>query len=196
MTKEDIEKEIGALPLKLQVIAIAEAIGPDSNSFRLLWQIVKEDKGQLSWRAAWVVENIFSYYPWQLDGYLSEMMELLDTTRNQSIRRHLLKIFSMMETLPEEYLGRLVNICFNALQQATNPPAVKAHSMNLLFSISLREPDMREEVLMVLRDLLFTDRGAGVQARARDIILKIERLKQKEFRPEPKSCRMGRKNCS
>jgi hypothetical protein len=59
--------------------------------------------------------------------------------------------------------------------------------MNLLFSISLREPDMREEVLLVLRDLLFTDNSAGVQARAHDIIRKIERIKQKEFRPDTKS---------
>jgi hypothetical protein len=179
MRIEDIENEIMAIPLKKQVIAIAEAIGDNAGYFSLLWQLIRADKGLVSWRAAWVAENVFHARPHMLTPYLEEMIEMLSYTTNSSIKRHFYKILSICE-ISDEQTGPVAQLCFQTFPNPKNPPAVRAHCMQILYNIALKEPDLRQEILLLLDDCQY-DLSAGIKSRALMLGKKLKKQGLKNY---------------
>lgn len=179
MRVEDIENEIKAIPLKKQVVAIAEAVGDKPEYFELLWQIISKDKGLISWRAAWVAENIFHLYPEMIEPYYEKMIDLLHITKDNSLKRHLFKILSL-SPIREESMGVLVNLSFDCVADTRLPPAPRAHCMQILFEAAMLQNDMMQEVILVFDDLRF-DESSGIKARAQMLAARLKRISAKSI---------------
>ena len=80
---------------------------------------------------------------------IPEILDLLETSQNQSILRNWLRILNML-TVSEEFDGRIVDITFNFIQNPQNKVALQAFSMPLLSKVVQRHIDLLPEVLNLI----------------------------------------------
>jgi len=74
--------------------------------------------------------------------------------------------------IPEELLVQVVDRCFELLSPA-EPIAVRVNAMQVLFNISQREPDFKQELTAVLEGLLEEGGSAGFINRTEKLLRKL-----------------------
>ena len=73
-----------------------------------------------------------------------------------------------------EKLGLLLDFCINTLTDMTIPVGVKTHAMSIIDRIAESEPEIRDEVLLVVEEI-FPYLSAGGKNRAGKIIKKYKK---------------------
>ena len=70
--------------------------------------------------------------------------------------------------VPENLIGEVVDICFGLMESNNTPIAVKVFSMTVLANISIKEPDLKNELALIIEDQMpygsvgFRNRGAKI----------------------------------
>lgn len=144
---------------------VAAYIGRDPLRFRELWNQIFPEKYPASPRAAWVAEFCCIRYPDLLKPYLKELLSNLAEIRNDGIKRHMVKILTY-QSIPEEYLGNLIDLCFTWLQVNELPVAVKVHCMQIIYNTIPHFPELKEEFIAVVEDQI-PKNSAGFSSRAK-----------------------------
>ena len=147
----DLKGQILTENSKWNVDYITKEIGNDAETFRLLWSFLNTQAPPLSTRSAWVLESLSQKYPNLIEPYLKEIIERLPAVNNDTIKRHLVKILSF-SILPEEYLGKLFDICLGFIESTKETVAVKVHSMQILYNISELEPELKPELIAIIEN--------------------------------------------
>ncbi len=143
----------------------------------LLMDIALNSDESQSWRAAWIADKIHDTNPQLIRPWMEEMILKLKKEGQSGKKRHFLKLISLNE-IPQKYYAFLVNYCLNVLTSAKEPPAVRVHSMQVLFNISEKEPDLKPELLSVIRHEMEFRSTAGIISRGRKLVKKLERQLQ------------------
>lgn len=139
-----------------------------------IMEIALNGKDQIAWRAAWLCEKIHDHHPGILAPYIDAVTQSLPRLKHQGIRRQFLKIVTLYP-IAETDRGILTDYCLERIEDTSDPPAVKAHAMQILYNISEEEPDMKEELLQVLEWTLETAETAGIRARARNLATRLRK---------------------
>jgi len=150
---------------------IAHCIGNNPKLFGNLVSHIFSGKSPLPLRASWVATAIADKYPDLLKPYLKKVIRHLDSFDHSGIRRNLLRYIAETE-IPSSLEGKLYDICFKFLISRTEPPAVKVHSMQILFNITQKEPDLKKELRLVLEELINHD-SAAIKSRSRQLLAKL-----------------------
>ena len=116
---------------KAGALQIADYIGSDPERFRVLMDIFLFEEYRISQRSAWVVSHVADRHVFLINPYIDAMLDRMQTSNQGAIKRNTLRVFAMME-LPEEYQGRVVDVCFNMLDNPKEPIAVRVHAMQNL----------------------------------------------------------------
>ena len=125
---------------------IAHYIGNDKELFKKLVEIVLSCKEPLPSRASWVVTAVTDKYPELLKPYIRKVISHLEKFEHSGTRRNMLKCLSRI-ILPQSVEGELYDMCSRLVFSRIEPPAVKVYSMQILFNIAQKEPDLKNEVL-------------------------------------------------
>lgn len=86
---------------------------------------------------------------------------------HDAVKRNTMRLLQFID-IPKRYQGQVAGICFGYLQDAKEPVAIKAFSMTVLASIARQNPDLRQELAIVIEDQLpygspaFVSRGRKV----------------------------------
>jgi len=139
-----------------------------------IMEIALHGKEQIAWRAAWLCEKINDHHPGILAPWIDVVTRSLPRIKHHGLRRQLLKIVTLYP-IAEADRGLLTDYCLERLEDTSDPSAVKAHAMQILYNISEAEPDMKEELLQVLEWTLETGETAGIQARARNLANRLRK---------------------
>jgi hypothetical protein len=140
-----------------------------------LMKLAFDDSEARNWRAAWMVDKIHEKHPELVIPYLSQMIDFVLTTRNAGKKRHLLKLISLNE-LPKDRMAELLNFSIDTFTSSTEPIAVRAHAMQLLYNIAQKEPDLAPELIELIQQEMEYHGSAGIKARGKKIIQKLVRL--------------------
>lgn len=151
---------------------IVKHIGDHPEDFKVLVNLAFDDLKEENWRAIWLMDKIHEQHPALVIPYLTEMTEFALRTRNDSKRRHLLKIISLNE-IPEPYLATMLNYCVDIFTNASIPVAVRVHAMQVLFNISQREPDFKGELIGLIEQEIEYHGSAGIKSRGRKLLTKL-----------------------
>jgi len=152
---------------------IVHYIGNDPVLFKQLMGFVFNGEKPLPLRASWVASIISDTYPELLKPYLNNIITQLTKFEHPGVRRNLMRYVASVQ-IPEKYAGKLFDDCYTWLLSKDEPPAVKVYSMQILFNISHNEPDLLNELLLVLEEL--TDHeSAAIRCRTRDILKEINK---------------------
>ncbi len=147
---------------------IANYIGSDPKRFADLWAMFFEED-PLPQYASWAFEKCGEKYPQLMNPYVEEMIEYMQGPVHDAVRRSFAKVLSNMD-LPEEVTGDLYDLCIDWLLKEKTTIAVKAHCMSLAANIAMPYPELREELSVVLRDLMEHEGSIGVRSRGKRIL--------------------------
>lgn len=137
-----------------------------------LMDIALTGSNRHSWRAAWIADKINEQHPGIVKPWILQITEGLKGLKHTGKKRQFLKLVSLCPISPE-HRGFLVDYCLACLDSPAEPPAVKAHAMQILYQISEYEPELKEELLQILEFEIEISESAGIKARARRLSEKL-----------------------
>lgn len=140
---------------------------------KLLEYSFSTDK-KLAFHASWTLSKICDNHPTIIYPYLSGIIERLNHISNESAQRSLLRIISLTDInmISGKDHGLLADHCFNALRSAFSAIAIKAYSMEILYNLSLKYPELINELSATIV-MLQGEGSSGIKARGYIILKKL-----------------------
>lgn len=148
-----IKEALYAEHSKAQCLRIAEYIGRDSERFTELMKCFLGSDPRLTQRAAWAVSHCSDRHPELLYPHLEAMISNLRNKVHVAVRRNTVRLLQYLD-IPEELLGEAADICFSYLADPGETIAVKVFSLTVLANICKREPDLGNELKLLLEEQL------------------------------------------
>ena len=167
MNLEDLLPDTG----KLTAIHAADVAMQRTDIIPKLIKLAFADTYPLSLRAANTIEIIDSQQPSLIQPYYSKMIKALHGFKVDGVKRCFLKIFTRHTDLnKEEVLCKLINACFAFIASYEETVAVKAYSLEILYQISNKEPELKNELIFAILDQ--SDKNSGAFKTCSEKILK------------------------
>ncbi|MDE5424151.1 hypothetical protein L3073_18205 [Ancylomarina sp. DW003] len=163
----DFEAILSTFPGKDAAKLIAKGIAKEPGNMPKLWEFAISDHDK-AWRATWLMDKVYDEAPELIRPYLSQMIELMPHLKCESKQRQLLKLISC-EPLPKNVSGEFINCCFDYLISSSTAIAVKVHAMQILFNFAQIEPDIKNELALVIEEQMI-EGTRGFNARGRKLL--------------------------
>jgi len=149
----NIKEALEAEHSKKQSHLIRDYIGKDKKKFATLMKLFFGPDEILNQRAAWTVWHCFENHPKMVFPYLEKMILNLEKPVHVAVKRNTVRIMEDLE-IPEELLGLAANVCFDLLANSNEGIAVRAFCMSVLYNICKREPELKNELKMLIESEL------------------------------------------
>ena len=159
---------------KAQTMRIVQYIGEDPKRFGKLMALFFEKNNRISHFASWPVGYCAIAHPALIYPYLKRMIAQLDSPLHNAIKRNTLRILSEIE-LPEELLGEIADVAFRFLDDPKEAIATRVFSMSVCFNITKREPELANELKIIIEDH-YPHGSAGFKSRARRILKALSKM--------------------
>ena len=116
---------------KAQAEKIAAYVGDDEKRFAELMKLLLGSVYRLSQRAAWPVSYCIERRPDLVKPYFNVLIKQLERDdAHAAVRRNVARLFQFVD-VPKRYRGRLFDACYNLLDDADQPVAVRVFSMTV-----------------------------------------------------------------
>jgi len=125
---------------------VVDLISQKPGLFDEIFRIFLRNEEPVSRRAAWVIDIISEKEPELLLPHIERIVEMLPLFSHDGLKRHSLRMLLRSPLPRDEHLGTLMNICFDWLLSPNEAVAAKVHCMDILYSISQIEPDLKKEL--------------------------------------------------
>lgn len=163
---------------KTKVEKLASIAAEQAFSVQELIDLTFHQEEQIAFRAAWILENIFSLYPERFLPYTNYFLVRFPFQNNLSARRHYSKILALMtkknasaalkEMLINYDTEPLVNTVFSWLIDEKVPVAIKSHVLNILANLHTKHNWIKEELIQTM-DFLVDKESIGFYSKVKQI---------------------------
>ena len=171
----DLETEILREHSKRQSVRIAKWIGRDENRFRELMALFLKGEYRVTQRAAWIVKHCADKHADLVIPYFNKMIDrMLEPGVHVAVKRNVIRIFQDID-IPPQLAGKVATICFELFGSAKEPVAVKVFSMTVLANIARREPELKNEIRILIEQQMPTG-SAGFRSRGMKILKQLEKF--------------------
>ncbi|MEZ5041194.1 MAG: hypothetical protein R2828_14955 [Saprospiraceae bacterium] len=160
---------------KANTIAICQWIGADQDRFDSLMDLFLEGEYRVVQRAAWVVCEAALAHPSLIQPHLDALLHAMETPKHDAVLRNGLKILAEMD-IPAAYMGKAATISFDLFAAPKTPIAIKVHAMQVIANLCQYEPDLAEELKLLIEDH-WEQASAGYKSRARRVLKQLEKRK-------------------
>jgi hypothetical protein len=165
----DIRQSLMAVHSKQQAAAIAEFIGDDPARFAELMKLFFAGEYRLTQRAAWPMSYCAELHPELIRPYLPKLLKCLRRgDQHDAVRRNVLRLLQYVE-IPKRLMGRVYTHCVDFIDDPDQPIAVRAFAMTVAARIAETEPDLLNELRLVVSKHLPNSTPA-FRVRARNIL--------------------------
>jgi hypothetical protein len=154
--------------------SIVNYIGNEEEKLNELLSIFAEGDVRLTQRAAWPLGMLADENPDLLKSKVSFLCNLLDKPLHVAVKRNVLRTFQVLD-IPEEDMGNLADKCFNYMHDINEPIAVKAFAMTVLANMCKKEPDLKNELIPMIEDLIPFG-SSGLVARSKKLLKELSKL--------------------
>lgn len=168
--REDLLREFS----KTHTVAIARKIGANQEDFDELIKLFLGKEYRVTQRAAWVVSHCADEHPWLIEKHIEPMILNLQKPVNDAVKRNTLRVLRYVE-IPEDLMGIAADICFKYLLSGKEPVAVKVHAMDVLFNITRKFPELKEELKLAIEDQMPFG-SAGFRSRGGKILKSLNNM--------------------
>jgi len=160
---------------KANTMKIVNYIGSNQKRFDALMELFLANEYRVTQRAAMAVGHSADLHPKLIKKHLKSLLENLNSPDiHDAVKRNTVRLFDKHFDLPEELLGIAAELCFGYLDDPQEAVAVRAFSMGVLYKICLKEPELGNELIMVLEDHL-PHGSAGFKSRGNKILAKLRK---------------------
>jgi len=170
----DFKAELQTANSKTTAKKIAAYIGNDPKRFKILMDLFFDKDMRISQRASWPVGFCGEAYPILIYPYLKQMINNLDNPVHNAVKRNTIRIMGDIE-LPEDLLGEAADICFRFLDDPKEAIATRVFSMTVCFNITKREPELANELKIIIEDH-YPHGSAGFKSRANRILKELRKM--------------------
>ncbi len=154
---------------KRQTMAIVEFIGDDPKRFAELMKLFFAGEYRLTQRAAWPMNYCAERHPALILPYLPKLLDCLEREdMHDAVRRNVVRLLQTIE-IPKRLAGRVYSHCVDLLDDASQPVAVRVFAMTVASRIAKAEPDLMNELRLIVRKHL-PHSSAAFKVRARGIL--------------------------
>ena len=168
----DLESEILRECSKRQCIRIARWIGTDKNRFEELMRLFLKGEYRITQNAAWIVKHCADEHIDLVIPYINRMIDrMLETGVHDAVKRNVVRILQNID-IPRRIAGKVTTVCFELLASAKEPVAVKVFSMTVLANIAEQEPDLKNEIRILVEQQMPTG-SAGFKSRGRKVLRRL-----------------------
>jgi len=154
---------------KRQTMAIVEYIGDDARRFAELMKLFFSGEYRLAQRAAWTMSHCAEQRPELIRPYLPKLLDCLGRDdMHDAVKRNVVRLLQYIE-IPRRLMGKVYAQCFDLVDDADEPVAVRAFALTVAARIAKSEPDLMNELRLIVRKHL-PHTTAAFQKRAREIL--------------------------
>ena len=147
--------------------AIVKYIGGDKKRFKELMNIFLKGDYHLTQRAAWPLSYVVIEHPQLLKPYFERFIKKLDDpAAHPAIARNIFRALQEFE-IPEKYQGLLIDRAFKAIMSEAQPAAVRAFAITVAARICKPYPELKGELLIILKELSVLPQQASMTVRIR-----------------------------
>lgn len=154
---------------KQQTMAIVEFIGEDPKRFAELMKVFFAGDYRLTQRAAWPMNYCAELHPKLILPYLPKLLDCLEREdMHDAVRRNVVRLLQYIE-IPKRLTGKVYSHCIDLLDDADQPAAVRAFAMTVATRIAKSEPDLINELRLIVSKHL-PHATAAFRARAKQVL--------------------------
>jgi len=167
-----LKQEILSEHSKRNMLRCAEIIGHDKSKFNVVLQMMYSDDIRAQQLSAAVYYHCLKANPKWLNGHLKRMMDKIENDiTHDAVKRNFFRILQDAE-IPEKHQGRIYNLGMTYLSDPKVVVAVRAFSMSTLYNICQSEPELGNELAMVIKEAMKCGKVA-VTSRGKKILAKL-----------------------
>ncbi|MDZ4759143.1 MAG: hypothetical protein SGJ10_13535 [Bacteroidota bacterium] len=149
-------------------MAIVGLIGGEQKKFDILMDLFFHGEYRIVQRASWVLGHCGEMHPQLIKKWIKPLLENLSNQVHDAVKRNTVRILQEY-IIPEELSGLAYDQCFKLLISPTEPIAVKAFSMQVLYNITTDIPELKPELAEAIsKQLPFG--SAGLKSRGGKIL--------------------------
>ncbi len=165
----DIRQVLMSGHSKQRTMAIVEFIGDDPKRFAELMKLFFAGDYRLTQRAAWPMSYCAELHPKLILPYLLKLLACLDREDlHVAVKRNVMRLLQYIE-IPKRMTGKVYAHAVDLLDNADEPIAVRAFAMTVAARIAKSEPDLMNELRLIVKKHL-PHSTAAFQVRAREIL--------------------------
>lgn len=152
---------------------IVRRIGNNPQRFDALVRLFLTDKDpRVVQRSAWPLSELVALYPALIKKHLGKILVYVTKPGlHDAVKRNTVRILQFID-IPQQYQGRVMNLCFEYLIDPAEKPAVKASSLTVLHNLSKQYPDIKQELKTIIEDR-WEFETAAFHSRAKKILKEI-----------------------
>lgn len=125
---------------------ILQSVYDNPEDFGNVFSLIFDSDNNVAWRAGWVCDKISRKNPqWFSTEHVQKIMNALLCLEHQSVQRELLVILNYLP-LPEDISVELINKFFDWMITPASTVSLQVLSMKLLYKISMKQPDFKQEL--------------------------------------------------
>ncbi len=158
---------------KAQAEYIRAWVGKESHRFRALVELLLGANLKLAQRAAWPLGWIGDTEPQRFLPFMEPMLKALREPLHPAIPRTIWRTFTLLD-LPEDWHGEVLELAYQYLQDPKYPVAPRVHAMQVAYDISLKYPELKPELAMVIEAHL-PDSSAGFRSRGKKLLANLKK---------------------
>jgi hypothetical protein len=146
----DLEKELLKKQTLVQCNRIIKYIGDKELQFAELMKLFFGGEYRLTQHAAWPMSYCIQKYPILAKPYLKKFIDqLYDSNAHPAAKRNIVRLLQFVE-IPKRFHGKLMNICFQFINNPEEAIAVKAFSLSILSNLVKIYPEILPEIKTVI----------------------------------------------
>lgn len=164
----DIRKELTREHSRAKTMKIVDYVGDNPVRFKVLVDVFLTGPYRITQRAAWPLSYCAERDPGLITPHLKIILNHLKKPGiHDAVKRNTVRLLQFID-IPKRHQGQVADICFAYLQDPKEPVAIRAFSMTVLASIARQNPDLRQELAILIEDQLpfgspaFVSRGRKV----------------------------------
>lgn len=175
----DIIKQIASVMGKTKVNRLVEILAEGDIDLAWLIDLTFHPDNNLSFKSAWLLENLYLKYPESFVPHINYIMGRLKDVKNPSCKRHYAKILmhlsspkapkAIKEKLKEVDLEPAIEQCFDWLIDPKVLVAVKAFASEALFNMRRSHTWITEELTRQL-EFLMLDGSTAIQTKGKHLL--------------------------
>ncbi len=153
---------------------VARYVGADTTRFKELMKLFFCSETILTQQAAWIMNVCVEKHPFLVNPFLEKMIDNLAKPVHDGVKRSTVRVLQDVE-IPEKLIGKTADHCFTLLTKSSEPVAVKVFSMSVLLKIAKKEPELKNELKIIIEDQMPFAKPAFL-SRGREVLKELEKI--------------------
>jgi hypothetical protein len=153
---------------------VADYVGNNPSRFKSLLEVFMEGPFRVSQRASWPLNLCVERHTKLIDPHFASILRMAKKPGiHDAVKRNIFRMLQFV-SIPKKHQGQVADLAFNFLMDTKEPVAVRVFAMTVLANIAMEEPDLKEELRIVIEDGLLYGSPAYV-SRAKKILKQLSK---------------------